>query len=337
MRRAVIAVLVVAGAGFVSCENDTDGERAAPSPTTTSARSAGGLEIEEFDVPDGSRPHDVAVADDGTVWYTAQATGEIGKLDPDDGSTEHIDLGEGSAPHGVIIGPDDAAWITDSGLNAMVRVDPETEDLRVYPLPGNERANLNTAAFDRRGVLWFTGQAGFYGSVQPVTGQVRVYDAPGGRGPYGITGTPGGDIYYASLAGDHIARVDTTTGEATRIDPPSPGTGPRRVWSDSEGNVWISEWEAGKVGRYSPDDQSWEEWDLPGEAQTYAVFVDDRDIVWLSDFGNNTLVRFDPETEKFTSLELPADPGNVRQILGRPGEVWGAESAADALVVVRTS
>jgi streptogramin lyase len=26
----------------------------------------------------------------------------------------------------------------------------------------------------------------------------------------------------------------------------------------------------------------------------------------------------------------------VRQIHGRPGEVWGAESAADKLVVVRT-
>jgi streptogramin lyase len=27
----------------------------------------------------------------------------------------------------------------------------------------------------------------------------------------------------------------------------------------------------------------------------------------------------------------------VRQIHGRPGEVWGAESAADKLVLVRTS
>jgi streptogramin lyase len=27
--------------------------------------------------------------------------------------------------------------------------------------------------------------------------------------------------------------------------------------------------------------------------------------------------------------------GDVRQLLGRPGEVWGAESAADALVRLR--
>jgi streptogramin lyase len=27
----------------------------------------------------------------------------------------------------------------------------------------------------------------------------------------------------------------------------------------------------------------------------------------------------------------------VRQLLGRPGEVWGAESGVDKLVVIRTS
>ena len=59
-------------------------------------------------------------------------------------------------------------------------------------------------------------------------------------------------------------------------------------------------------------------------------------MVWLSDFGANALVSFDPATERFTSYPLPSTPGNVRQLLGRPGEVWGAESGADKLVVIRT-
>ena len=67
----------------------------------------------------------------------------------------------------------------------------------------------------------------------------------------------------------------------------------------------------------------------------YAVYVDERDAVWLSDFGANALVRFDPGTEKFTSVRLPSSPANVRQILGRRGEIWGAESGVDKLVVVR--
>jgi virginiamycin B lyase len=32
-----------------------------------------------------------------------------------------------------------------------------------------------------------------------------------------------------------------------------------------------------------------------------------------------------------------SQPAEVRQMLGREGEVWGAESAADQLVVIRTS
>jgi virginiamycin B lyase len=59
------------------------------------------------------------------VWFTAQATGQMGKLDKATGKTHLIPLGQGSAPHGVIIGPQDAPWITAGGLNAIVRVDPK--------------------------------------------------------------------------------------------------------------------------------------------------------------------------------------------------------------------
>jgi virginiamycin B lyase len=60
-------------------------------------------------------------------------------------------------------------------------------------------------------------------------------------------------------------------------------------------------------------------------------------VVWLSDFGANALVRFDPASERFDSFPLPTADGRVRQLLGRPGELWGAESAVDKLVVARSS
>jgi phosphohistidine phosphatase SixA len=64
--------------------------------------------LQSYSVPAGSRPHDVAPAPDGSVWYTAQGSGELGRLDPATGQTHHIKLGTPSAPHGVIIGPDGA-------------------------------------------------------------------------------------------------------------------------------------------------------------------------------------------------------------------------------------
>ena len=276
--------------------------------------------------------------DGGIVWYTAQHVGALGWLDPATGETGHIPLGSGSAPHGVIVGPDGAPWITDSGLNAIVRVDPQTEEVQVYPLPESSGdANLNTAVFDDAGTHWFTGQAGIYGRLDPSTGNMEVFDAPRGRGPYGITTTPDGKVYYASLAGSYIGQIDPQTGETIMLEPPTVGQGARRVWSDSQGRIWVSEWNAGQVAVYDPADNSWREWKLPGNRpQAYAVYVDDQDMVWLSDFGSNSLVRFNPADETFTVYELPSPDAAVRQILGRPGEIWGAESGADKLVVIRT-
>ena len=293
-------------------------------------------EVRYYPVPAGTHPHDVAPAPDGSVWYTAQSTGELGRLDPKTGKTEHIALGKGSSPHGVIVGPDGAAWVTDSGQNAIVRVDAQTRAVKLYPLPaGTPYTNLNTAAFDKAGVLWYTGQAGYYGSVNPATGEVKVRQAPLGRGPYGIAATAAGEIYYASLAGNHIARIDTATGNASVIEPPTKGQGARRVWPDSRGRIWVSEWAAGNLSMYDPKDRSWKQWTPPGDKpHTYSVWVDDKDKVWITEWTSNAIMRFDPDTAKFESFPSNKAGAGVRQMLGRAGEAWGAESGNDRLVVV---
>jgi virginiamycin B lyase len=296
--------------------------------------------IQEFPVPLGSRPHDVAPVPNGSlVWYTAQGTGELGRLDPTTGKTHHIALGQGSAPHGVIIGPDGAPWITDGGLNAIVRVDPLSEEVRIYPLPIDfGYGNLNTATFDHNGTLWFTGQSGIYGRLDPQVGKIEVFRAPRGPGPYGISTTTNGTVFYSSLAGSYVARINLENGNSSVLEPPTPDQGARRVWPDSHGHIWVSEWNAGQLAVYNPITGEWKEWRLPGDnPMPYAVYVDDKDIVWLSDFGSNALVRFNPADETFEVFTLPSSEANIRQILGRPGEVWGAESGADKLVVITSS
>lgn len=322
-----------------------------------SASLSSNVTIKEFPVPSGSRPHDVAPSTSTTsgmqsnfsgsstdvtelpVWYTAQGSGELGKLDPRTGETHHIPLGQGSAPHGVIVGPDGAPWITDGGLNAIVRVDPDTEELRVYGLPEDAGyGNLNTATFDQNGTLWFTGQSGIYGRLEPQSWEIEVFQAPEGRGPYGISTTPNGTIYYSSLAGSYVARIDLESGNSTVFLPPTADQGARRVWPDSHGSIWVSEWNAGQLASYNPLTGEWKEWRLPGNnPMPYAVYVDEEDLVWLSDFGSNALVRFDPDNEIFDVFTLPSSEANVRQILGRTGEVWGAESGTDKLVVISTN
>ena len=283
--------------------------------------------------------HDVAPAPDRGVWYTAQRSGHLGWFDPASGRSELIALGPGSSPHGVIQGPDKAAWITDSGQNAIVRVGWPERDVRVFALPeGTPYANLNTCAFDGDGVLWFTGQSGVVGSLAPKTGAMLVKDAPRGRGPYGICATPAGEVWWCSLAGSFIARIDRRSGDSVVVEPPTPRQGARRVWSDSRGRIWVSEWNSGNVSVHDPADKRWRQWKLPGASpRAYAVYVDERDQVWLSDFGANAIVRFDPARESFESIVVPREAANVRQILGRAGEVWLPESGTEHISLIRTA
>jgi len=274
------------------------------------------------------------------VWWTAQRSGELGILDPKTGENKMVKLGPGSKPHGIITGPDGAAWIMDGGQNAIVRYDHKDGSLKFWKLPSDTGyTNLNTSAFDGDGNMWFTGQNGFYGKLDTKKGKLDVWEAPVGRGAYGITGTPSGDVWFVSLASSYLGKINRQTGEVEVIKPPGrEKAGLRRVWSDSKGDLWISEWNSGLLSRYSPATKAWKDWKVPGEsAQNYAVYVDDKDIVWFSQWGANTTYSFDPKTEKFVGVPGSGPGANVRQILGRPGEVFLPESGTSRIMIVYTS
>ena len=311
--------------------------------SSASSALSGSMVAEEYRAAPGVRLHDAVPDGNGWVWYTARSPngGSVGGINPATGENVLVPLGEGSSPHGVIMGPDGGVWVTDSGLNAIVRVDPATRETTFYKVPGPV-VRLNTATFDNRGIHWFTGAAGYIGRLDPATGEMQVFDAPRGRGPYGIATAPDGTVYYASLAGGYLGRVDGDDGAITVLDPPTPKSGVRRVWVDSKGKVWVSQYNAGQLARYDPETSAWTEWRLPGEQpRPYGIYVDSRDHVWLSDHalgsrggGNDTLVHFDPNTETFTTVTSAA-PLRVAQLGGIPGEVWGADRNRGYVVVVR--
>src|SRR4029077_9125770 len=127
--------------------------------------------------------HDVAPAPDGTIWFTGQGRGVLGALDPHDGSFKTCVPGRRAARHGVTIDPEGAPWVTEGGQNAIARVDPADHKVTLFQLPKKAAyANLNTGVFDKSGIYWFTGQSGFYGRLDPKSGDMRVFPAPRGVG-----------------------------------------------------------------------------------------------------------------------------------------------------------
>ena len=258
-----------------------------------------------FPVLAGAGAHDVYPAPDGAVWFTAQSASKLGQLDPRTGKSDLIALGPGAAPHGVIVGPDGAAWVTEGGQNAIARVDPPTRAVKLFPLPKERRdANLNIATFDRQGVLWFTGQNGVYGRLDPKSGTMAVFDAPRGTGPYGIAMTLEGQVFFASLAGNYLGRIDLETGTATVMEPPVPRQGARRVWSDSRGRLWISGWNSGDLFRYDSKSNIWRRWHLPGDRQQpYAVMS-----MTATPYGSATWER----TQSCASIPRPRNSSHSR-------------------------
>ena len=311
-------------------------------PRAVSAATPPGYRVTYFDAtaPGSGRvgSRDVTAAGDGTFWFCGQRNGTLNRLDPRTGAIRVVNLlqGEGrAAPHGVIRGPDGAAWVTEGGQNAIARVDPADHRVQVWKLPERfANGNLNTGIFDPAGTFWFTGQNGIYGRFTPATERMEVWEAPRGRGPYGITRTPQGTIWYVSLAGNHLAQIDDlATGHVRIVEPPTPNQGARRVWTDSQGRLWISEWNSGNVSVHDPRDGSWRQWRLPGERpRAYSVWVDPSDKVWLTDFPASSIVRFDPANETFLAFPSDKANANVRQMDGVAGEAWGGESGTDRIV-----
>jgi virginiamycin B lyase len=228
-----------------------------------------------------------------------------------------------------------------AGRTRSSRVDPRDHRVQLWKLPERfANANLNTGVFDhRRCTFWFTGQNGVYRPLQ--AGQPSGWTCGRPRAaaaPTASPSTPGGGVWYVSLAGNHLAQIDTegTTDEALRVrivEPPTPNQGARRVWTDSHGRLWISEWNSGNVSMHDPRDGSWKAWRLPGERpRAYSVYVDPSDKVWLTDFPANAVVRFDPATETF--LSFPSDkcgrqcPPDGRRRRVKPGAARAAPTAS---------
>jgi streptogramin lyase len=205
------------------------------------------------------------------------------------------------------------------GSRGLSRRSPSNPSLRSTSCRQGSRPHDVEPAPDGR--VWYTGQrSGELGVVDPETGEVRV--------------VPLGE---RSLAGSYIARIAHTDGAVEVVDVPTPDGGARRIWSDSGGRLWVTEWFAGNLARYDPASPTWQTWRRPGDhPQPYAVYVDEDDTVWVTDFGADALLRFDPARQQFRSYPWPTPGAQVRQLLGRRGEVWGAGSAIDKLIVLRT-
>ena len=191
---------------------------------------------------------DVAVGQDGSVWYTNQITKAVGHLVPGGTQTEYTlnshvpGLGAG-APQAITAASDGSLWLAVFGsygapaANAIVHIVPgaATADptATVYKL-GAANAPLEVAP-DNQGSVWFTGTGGAGGGPIGRIGGVPVTAPPIDSGTDADHARDRPDDHRAggrdaqAVDGGHAATSPTPVSGATRSTPTRSASARRRT------------------------------------------------------------------------------------------------------------
>ena len=259
--------------------------------------------------PRGSHgPHSIELANDGNMWVTMCASGQMAKYDLRTKeflvcSSAEAPARRGSYPHTLRINPKDPEgliWYTDAGRNSCFSLHPETLKVKEYKLLEANQA-----------------KAAGKGESRGIT-------------PYGLDYSPvDGMIWYSKLNGNRIGRIDPAAPDGDIKEWNPPFRGPRRLHVAPDGIVWVPGFASGVFGRFDPKSEKWLVYDLPdAENQIpYALNVAPDGHVWICGTGNDTLYRFNPKTEYLVEFLLPHRVSYTREIeFDEEGNVWTSTS-----------
>ena len=299
--------------------------------------------IQEWEVPTAnSRPHDPAVGQDGSLWYTGQLANKIGHLvDENTGAIEEypLDIGN-SGPHGLVADSEGNIWFTANSAGYVGKLDPTTGEIAHYFMPDERARDPHTPIFDQNGILWFTVETGnFVGRLDPASGEIVLRQPPTPAAqPYGMQVDAEGFPFFCEFGTNKIARIDPDSLEISEYVV-TPGARPRRLTITTDGSIYYSDFARGFLGRLDPNTGEVHEWLSPGgtASQPYGIASTADGVVWYSESGvqPNTLVRFDPRDESFERWPIPSGGGVIRHMVATPdGRLYIACSGVNMVGIV---
>jgi len=162
----------------------------------------------QFQVPTpGANPFDVAVDDNGIVWFTEFHAGAIGRLDPATGIITEMPVPNNGGPQHIAIATDGSVWFTERFNHRIGRLDPSNNQVTQFPTLTPSAGPADIAAAPD-GSLWFTQFFG--GNVARISADSVITEGKSVRDsePFGVTiGPDGRSVWYAMEAANKIARL----------------------------------------------------------------------------------------------------------------------------------
>jgi virginiamycin B lyase len=289
----------------------------------------------------GSRPHDPLAAKDGSIWYTGQLSGKLGRLDPKTGEIKEYPLKTPhTGPHGLAEDKDGNIWFTGNHMSLVGKLDPKTGTVTEYKMPDPKAKDPHTIAIAPNGMVWFTAQqANMVGRIDPKSGEVKLVTSPTPNSrPYGLVINSKGVPVFVEFGSNKIATIDPDTMAIKEYALPNAASRPRRLALTPDDVVWYADFPRGYLGRIDLATGSHKEWPSPSgpKSEPYGI-VFTKGALWYNESGAkpNTIVRFDPKTEQFQSWAIPGGGDIVRNMdVTRDGNPVTANSLANQVGLV---
>jgi virginiamycin B lyase len=281
--------------------------------------------IKEWPVPWGeTRPRDPFLdPTTGRIWFCGQTGNYLAYLDPKTGEFKRFEFpnGENVGPHNLIVDKQGVVWYAGNLAGHIGSLDPRTGTWKRYPMPDSMVRDPHTLIFDSKGEnIWFTAQGGnAIGKLTIATGNVQLIKVPTARArPYGIKIDSKGRPWVVLFGTNKLATVDPATMQLRTIDLPRAESRPRRIEITSDDKIYYGDYATGYLGRYDPATGKFDEWPLPGgaESRPYGMATDGEDRVWVVETSRpNRFVAFDTKTQKFSDpTPVPSGGGTVRHM-----------------------
>ncbi len=243
----------------------------------------------EYSIPPtnghAASPQEVAVAPDGSAWFTDQNNDEVAHITAG-GTITEIPFSTNVKPLGITLGPDGNMWVAEQQGGHIAQV-TATGTVTQFSISGcaqsivagsdgalwfneclkSQLGRITTSGifstvkipFQARylaaspdGSIWFTGTVSqSVGRFSIATGTTTLYSFGHSVGLTGIAVAPD-DSAWAGEIGGAIARIGSD-GTITEYPEPNMIGEPKELTLGGDGNVWFANGLGGEIGSIAPD------------------------------------------------------------------------------------
>jgi virginiamycin B lyase len=203
-----------------------------------------------------SAPNDLALDQEGNVWFTELNANALGRLNIQSGQTQQYPLSTKTTqalnPYGITIDHQGIIWFTEASTNHIGRLDPKTGQISYVSIQGSTSPLMEIAA-DSHGIIWATTfSSGLLLSFNPKTATFTRYYAPSSGGLYGITIAHGDQVWVTITAENVIANLDPSANHFIAYTIPSSGSLPLGIVMGANDSLWFTEAGNNKIGMLQP-------------------------------------------------------------------------------------